>query len=435
MLAALALAVFGVAAAQPHSSPRPLGLKSATSPHSLLAVQLGRHGDDGQHLVRVDPLSLRPRRGPRLTVTGHAFGWSYSPDGRVLALGDDSGGEVFLVDPRRLRMTGRVSAADYGQVFATAWVGDRLVALVNSCCLSEEPSADEGFALAVIDPQRRRRISSRPLDGSVAGVAHTRSALVVLLGPKNALGAARLAVVDADGSIRTVTLDRVLAGQERPAQQDAYARFAAPGLALDPGGGRAFVVGAGAPIAEVDLSSLAVSYHEVSTPISLRGRIGAWLEPAAEAKVPLAGPVRSARWVGAGFLAVWGHDTEVTGQGREVHMREIPAGVKLIDTRAWSSRTLDPAASSLAVAGDTLIAYGARWDSATRKMSGVGLTAFDQTGTVRFKRFGSTPIHAVQPLGSRIAVQESARFYSVLDARTGGTLARFKGTMPQPLLR
>jgi hypothetical protein len=433
VLVALALAVFGVAAAQPHSSPRPLGLKGATSPHSLLAFQTGRHGD--QHLVRVDPLSLRPHRGPRLIVTGHGFGWSYSPDGRVLALGDDSGGEVFLVDRRRLRMTGRVSAADYGQVFATAWIGERLFALVNTCCAADEPSADEGLVLAVIDPQRRLRLSARPLDGSLQSFAKTRSGLVLLLGPKHALGPARLALVDAEGAMRTVTLDRVLAGQERPPQQDAYARFAAPGLALDPTGTRAFVVGAGAPIAEVDLSSLAVSYHEVSTPISLLGRIGAWLEPAAEAKMPLAGPVRSARWVGDGFLAVWGHDTEVTGQGRDVHMREIPAGVKLIDTRAWSSRTLDPAASSLAVAGEMLIAYGARWDSATRKMSGVGLTAFAPDGAVRFKRFGATPIHAVQPLGSRIAVQDSARFFSVLDARTGQRLGRFKGTMPQPLLR
>jgi hypothetical protein len=281
VLAALALGVLGAAARHPHSAPRPLGLKSASSPHSLLAFQVGRYGD--QHLVRVDPLSLRPRRSPRLLVTGHGFGWSYSPDGRVLALGDNSGGEVFLVDPRRLRLTGRVSAADYGQVFATAWIGGRLFALVNTCCMSDEPYADEGIALAVIDPQRRQKLFSRPLDGSLQGFAETRSALVLLLGPKNALGPARIAVVDADGSMRTVTLDRVLAGQERPAHQDAHARFAAPGLALDPGGARAFVVGAGAPVAEVNLATLAVSYHELSTPISLLGRIGAWLEPAAEA--------------------------------------------------------------------------------------------------------------------------------------------------------
>ncbi len=433
MLAALALAAFGVAAAQPQSSPRPLGLKSTASPHSLLAFAFGRHGD--QHLVRVDPLTLRQRRGPRLAVTGHALGWSFSPEGRVLALGDNSGGEVFLVDPRRLRLTGRVSAADYGQVFATAWIGEHLLALVNTCCMSDEPDTDEGLALAVIDPQRRQRLLSRPLDGSLQGFAQTPSVLVVLLGPKNALGPARITVVDADGSMRTVTLDRVLAGQERPAQQDGHARFAAPGLALDPGGARAFVIGAGAPIAEVDLTTLAVSYHDVSTPISLLGRIGAWLEPAAEAKVPLAGPMRRARWVGDGFLAVWGHDTEVTGRGRNVQMREIPAGVKLIDTRTWTIRTLEPDAVALAVAGDTLVAYGVRWDSAARKRSGMGLTAFGPSGEVRFKRFGNAPIALVEPLGSRIAVfRDAALSYSVLDARTGEVLGRFKGPMPQPLV-
>jgi hypothetical protein len=433
VLAALALSMLTVAVGRWDSAPRTLGLKSAASPHSLLAFQVGREGD--QHLLRIDARTLRPRRGPRLLVTGHAFGWSYSPDGRLLALGDDSGGEVFLVDTRRLSLAGRVSASDYGQVFATAWLGERLLALANLCCHSDEPATEEGFVLAVIDPERRRRLSARPLDGSIQGIAHTSSALVLLLGPRNALGPTRIAVVDAEGAMRSATLDRIFSGQDRDAHDRPYARSATPGLALDLSGDRAFVVGAGAPVAEVDLTTLAVSYHDLSTPISLLGRIGSWLEPAAEAKVPLAGPVRSARWLGDGFLAVWGHDTEVTGEGRNVHMREIAAGVKLIDTRGWRVRTLDPAAVSFAVAGETLLTYGARWDSATRKMSGVGLTAFGPTGSVRYKRFGSASIHIVHPLGSRIAVQDSPRFYSILDARTGGVLHRFRGAMPQPLIR
>jgi hypothetical protein len=424
----LVLAVLGatLAATASGRSPRPLTLKASDAPHSVLAFQAGAQGD--QRLVRVDARTLRARRGGSLVVTGHTLGWSYSPDGRWLALGDDSGGEVFLVDTRTLRLAGRVSAADFGQVFATAWVGDVLFAVAHQCCDSDTPYTKASYLLSMIDPERRHRINAWTLDGSIQGIARTRSALILLLAPEDALGPTQVAVVDPDGAMRTTTLDRIISGQ-------ANGRFARPGLAVDGAGSRAFVVGAQAPVAEVELSTLTVSYHDLSKPVSLLGRLRNWLEPEAEAKVPLSGPARDARWLGNGFLAVWGSDTEVTGQGRDMQIRDIPAGVKLIDTRSWTVRTLDPGASALAVAGETLLTYGASWSSATRKMSGVGLTAHAPTGAVLYRRFGSAPLYGVQPLGTRIAVQDTPRSYSVLDVETGEVLHRVKGTMPRLLVR
>jgi hypothetical protein len=425
-LLVLTLAGATLATAASGHSPRPLTLKASAPPHTVLAFQAGPEGD--QRLVRVDARTLQARRRGGLIVTGHTLGWSFSPDGRRLALGDDSGGEVFLVDTRTLRLAGRVSAVDYGQVFSTAWVGGYLLALTHLCCDEDRPETNPGYSLSILDPDRRQRISVRRLDGSIQGIARTPSTLVLLLAPLDAIGPVRIAVVDADGAMRSTTLDRIVAGQ-------ANGRFASPGLALDSAGTRAFVVGAQAPIAEVDLATLTVSYHDLTAPVSLLGRLRNWLEPEAEAKVPLSGPRRSARWLGNGFLTVWGSDSEVTGQGRDVHVRDIPAGVKLIDTRSWTVRTLDPGASSLAVAGETLFTYGATWNSATRKLSGVGLTAHAPTGAVLYKRFGSSPLYGVQPLATRIAVQDKPRSYSVLHVETGEVLRRVQGTMPQLLVR
>ena len=368
-------------------------------------------------------------------VAGHSFGWSFSPDGRLLALGDNSGGEVWLVDTRRLRLSGRISAADYGGVLATAWIDGRLLAITELCCYSDEPTNEEGLRLTVLDPEARRKVTELPIEGSLQAVAATRSALVLLVGPRRKLGSARLFLVDAQGRMQTAILDRIPAGQEWEPAGPSPARSATPGLALDTAGGRAFVVGAGAPVAEIDLSTLAVSYHDVSTPISLLGRVGAWLEPPAEAKVPLAGPVRSARWLGNGFLAVWGREVHVTGEGRDVRVRDVAAGVKLIDTRNWIVRTINPRASSLTVTHDALLTYGANFDSGTRKLYGVGLTAYGVTGSAQYHLFGSASLHSVHALGARFAVQDSPRFYTIRDAHSGRVLHRIKGAMPEPLLR
>jgi len=231
--------------------------------------------------------------------------------------------------------------------------------------------------------------------------------------------------------MRSAALDLILSGQEF----ETEGRMSSPGLAVDAAGDRAFVVGGNAPVAEIDLATLAVSYHELSTSISLFSRVRNWLEPAAAAKMPSSGPMRYARWLGNGVLAVWGSDIHVTGSGRSVESFETAAGVKLIDTRNWSVRTLDGNASRLAVADGTLLVSASLWSSAEGKAAGIGLTAYRPDGSTRFHVFGWRPLW-VQVLGSRAFVPRIGRrpAYDIVDVQTGRVVRRMRGFMPDPLL-
>jgi hypothetical protein len=141
-----------------------------------------------------------------------------------------------------------------------------------------------------------------------------------------------------------------------------------PGLAVDPGGRRAYVVDHGL-VAEVDLRTLAVGYHAPTRSTSLLARIRDWLEPAAHAKGGSA-RTRSARWLGGGLIAVTGADAQ--------HDRVLPAGLDLVDTRDWSIRTIDDDASDVRVAGDLLLAT----------TESTGLIAYGFDGDRRFELFG-----------------------------------------------
>jgi len=100
-----------------------------------------------------------------------------------------------------------------------------------------------------------------------------------------------------------------------------------------------------------------------------------WLVPPAEAKLA-AGSWRSACWLGGGTLAVWGTDARVSGDTPEsLRSRELPSGVKLIDTRAWTVRPLDPAATQASWQAGRLLAYGGLWGDDARRR-GVGITVY-----------------------------------------------------------
>jgi hypothetical protein len=427
VVALFALAGLAAVAAWPKDIPRPLGLWVA-KPKTVLALQWKR---DTAYLVRADAKTLRPIRGQSLPVAQHAYGASFSPDGKLLALGGDSG-DVWLVDTGRLRVAGSVAAEGYGHVVETAWLGGRLVAVVDRCC--SEEGVTEGLTVSVLDPVRRRGLMGHPLNGSIQAAERTDSKLVLLVGPRADLGPARLVVADAEGGLGTVVLDRIVAGSEiRPGRP--IARSARPGLALDRERNRAFVVGAGAPVAEVDLATFSVQYHELGGSASLLGRVRDWLEPRAEAKVWPDGPERHARWLGNGFLTVWGIDTESNlDQAGNPQARQASAGVRLIDTRDWSVRTLDAQASGLTVADRTLLVFGWLWDSAAQQSSGVGLTAYGQDGSRRFHRFGAAPLFAVHAVGLRAFAPVGESSYTVLDAQTGRVLRRVSGQMPEPIL-
>jgi hypothetical protein len=411
--------------------PRPLQLRGLAATHSLLAFRWTR---DSGYLARVRATTLQPLRGKQMMISGQSSGWSFSPDRRQLALGDTSGGgEIWLVDTRRLKLAGRLSTGNYGVVVETAWTGDRLLAVLDKCCYGETPSGE--LAVAVMDLSLHKVVASQELRGTIQATGSTGPVVVLLLGPPTGIGPTRLLVVDAHGRVRSSLIERILPGNEYQ-DNEPVARTAQPGLALDETGKRAFVVGAGAPVAEVDLETLGVTYHELSSPVSLIDRVRNWLDPSAFAKSAPNGPERHALWLGDGTLAVWGVDNHVerNSDGNPT-ARQTAAGIHLIETRTWTERTIDANASSLTVADGMLIATGALWDSGTQKMSGAGLTGYGPDGSKRFHRFGSASLSMVHALGSRVFVQDRPGSYSVLEAGSGRTLRRLSGQMPQPLAR
>ena len=387
-------------------------------------------------VARVDPRTLRSLPGRRVPVAGHSFGWSFSPDRSRLALGSDTPrAELRLVDLKRMRVLGDLKLARTGAVFATAWAGERrvLAVVVTPGCCGLGDTTVTG-----VDAPRRRVLWRRRLGGSLQAGERFHRSLVLVLGPPGRLiGGSRLVIVNPDGRVRSAPLNEIrsgLGGSSTQGQDRFVTDIWNPGLAIDPSGARAFVVEAGAPVAEVDLCTLRVRYHSLSKPISLLGRLHDWLEAKAEAKADQ-GPPRQALWLGRGLLAVTGFDGHAGHDPRGGQTEwATPAGLNLIDTRHWSMRTLDPRLSDAALVAGTLLAWSLAWDSRTDKFTGNGLTGYNPDGSRRFHLYGHDPISAVQPLGPRVLVGGSSgshlfRQAALLDTDSGREVRRVRSTI------
>ena len=377
-------------------------------------------------LVRVDPDSLRPRPGARVAVGSEGCAprsggsacwgvppWSYSPDRSLLAVARHEAGvvrSVRIVDVARMRVDAEVPILG-GGVGLLAWqTPDRVLALQEVCC-------DERQDLLVIDPTRHRVIARRALAGTVLRAARTPDELVLLLAPAQQIGPVQLAIVDHRGAVRTANVERILAGIQ-PRDTVRY-RVEQPGLAIDPGGRRVFVVGKGL-LAELDLASLQVSYHALTRPVSLLGRLRNWFAPDAYAK-GASGATRSAVWLGGETLAVVGTDEEET--------RIRPAGLTLIDTQRWRFRTIDRAATEIHITENLLLATGAA----------TGLAAYGFDGTERFRVQEGHPAWVEQVFEGRAYVggmraDGRPAPLRVVDLATGRTVARRAAPLPFLLL-
>jgi hypothetical protein len=231
----------------------------------------------------------------------------------------------------------------------------------------------------------------RTLGGSLQAGERFRRGFVLVLGPPgHSIGPSRLVRVGPHGGVRSAQLPDIISGNE-PARR--VTKSWNPGLAIDRAGGRAFVVQAEAPIAEVDLATMQAGSHS--------------LEPGARAADAVAGPTRQALWLGGGLLAVTGLD----------HPR-TPAGLTLIDTRSWSASRIDSHTTDVTLAGGTLFAYS--YPSGSR-----GVTGYTRDGRRRFRVFREDLIFGVQGLGPT-ALVGSRNGNALIDARTGRTLRRFR---------
>ena len=381
----------------------------------------------GGTLVRVDPHTFRPLPHPRIELGFHGYSWSYSPDRSKLVLGGFASGLRF-VDLNRFRQLGDLRENRRGGlVLAVTWPRPRRVLAVV-----QEPWGGGPLTLATVDPIKRTVLGRRSVSNRTTVVRTTanRLGLFLLLAPRAGIGPAKLLFVDARGAARTVVLARVRAGQVsgRPSTTGRVNRWWGPDLTLDLAGRRAFVVGGAAPVAEIDLRTMRVTYHELREPISFLGQLRNWLEPAAQAKGETAGPVRYARWLGDGRLAVSGFDA----RGKTPSSAR---GLKVIDTHTWAVRTLDRKAGDFVSTQRLLLAYGSWVVDGS-----LGLTAYDKTGKALWHLFRRRPIHAVQVREGRAYVRLEGTWgprgpvVTVVDLRKGKVLRTVRAPWTQLLL-
>jgi hypothetical protein len=361
-------ALAGAAPPQPSQADASSPARAAKAFPPMLGISYDSHRGT---LAWFDRLTLRTRPGRKAPLRNDFGSWAFSADRTVLATATCSGGPVQappsirFVNARTMRVLGDLRLSPHGGCGSSlTWLrSDRLLAVVH---------APGGVELAVVDPLARRLLARRPLPSRPSAVGRSRDKLVLLLSSFGEITQARLAVVDTEGVLRVATVERVLEGTIIDEEREHHTRTIRPGLAVDPDGRRAFLVPASGDVAEIDLRTLGVSYHELHRPSALRRLLG-WLAPSAHAKGPIEGPERHARWLGDGKVAVSGIDWSLTSDGDEASAMGIPAGLRLIDTRSWTTTLLSPEPIDFVVGpglmivreGRELVAFGSdgreRW--------------------------------------------------------------------------
>jgi hypothetical protein len=421
-----------VALALPATSAAPSATWPATSAGT--GPLLGLVYEGAWRLAHIESDSLEAS-GRRVYVGPNSGSWAFSPDRSLVAVAAQT-----VTGRSVVRIIDAVSLAQQAMVRLTydsgaiAWPArNRLVAL--------SPGRYGASIVEVVsyDPLARRVVHRRKVTGTLLRTARTPDGLALLLAPADeGMGQARLAVVDRDGRVRTVALD-LIAGWTQPDGEPYVFSQRVPGLAVDPEGGRLFVVPAESRALEVELATLTVRERPLSERVSLLGRLHNWLEPAAQAKAS-DGPVRYARWLGGGMLAVTGTDGKATVRNSRVERQEWrPAGLQLVDTSPWSVRTIDERASSFVLADGLLLATGSSvtYESGTETRSSMGLVAYGRDGDERFALFPDREPWIAGVVEGRAYVGfggGSGQTLSVVDLATGQVVGRHEGIVPQLLL-
>ena len=374
--------------------------------------------------------TLAPLAGRRVALGRNTGAWTFSPNRRGLAIGVDRALGLRIVDVRALKRVADVHTLN-GNVLAAAWLSPRRIVGLDRA------------GIFVVDPIAKRMVAFRQVEATLVAWARAQSSLVLLLGPPPdgipvapvttggaGLGAARLLLIGADGRARSVPLDRIRTGAtfDTAGPPERWV----PGLAVDAAGGRAFVVGSGDLVAEVNLQTLAVAYHELREHTSLLHRALGWLFPAAAAKGPIAGPTRQAAWLGNGLLAITGDDVRVTVRPREIDVASKPLGLKLVDTRDWAVRTLEPRATGFAQADGVLLAYGGSYDAQYRAADGMGLAAYTIDGKKLYHLFGDSPLFWATVAGSNVYAAPDGKIVAV-DLASGRVMRSLDAPLPQIL--
>ena len=303
--------------------------------HSLLAVT---SGTGSQTLLHVDARTLAPLDERAVTLEPGSGLVLRSPDKSLLAVA--TGGTLTFVDTVQMAKTGALQIPSVNRLSPVAWpVAQRLFVLAFTAAKTE---------LLIVDPVSRALVIRKPLPEGNSFVVALPSGIAYLAWPYNGVLPARVAVVGLDGTMRSVTVGRISAGIHWHLVRGVQVGdISQPGLTADASGTTAYLVGAGNLIAEIDLASLAVTYHSLAS---------ASTRSLARVEKALNGPTRYARWLGDGQLVFSGTNAKITiGRNKSVKETWTPVGVAVVDTRTWRSRMIDPSAGGFLAADNVLV--------------------------------------------------------------------------------
>jgi hypothetical protein len=305
--------------------------------------------------------------------------------------------------------------AGYRGVFGLVWARERrLLALAGPPYMRAWP--------VVVDPVRRRVVHRSSVRGAPIRwqAAGDRLVFVSVAERHSRPSRARLLSYDAQGRLRRLRLDRIVAGNWR-AGRGPWRRVE-PGLAAT--AKRAYVVAAdGRLVAEVDLSAWRLAYHEASEARSAWQGLGELIEPPAYAKGPLKSSTRDAQVLPGGAIVVTGEDMDATDEAQDV--KTTAYGVRLIDPRSWTSRTVDHDAQAVTVAGGVVLAR--RWScrGCINALPSIGLRGYDTAGQLQFTRFPDAEVSVLGAAGGHAYVgvrRNRAHRIHVIERETGNTV-------------
>lgn len=355
----------------------PAAFASPGVSHPPLLGMAFPHGTN--RLVWLDPLTLKVKGSQSLNLPAFST-WRQSPDASRLVFSGHAG-TLRFVDANSLRMIGTVRLPGFTDP-DMAWATPRTLFVFDT------------LSIAAVDPvtlrvKWRKRLPTAFTPFGPESEASTPSGLIFLLSPMDgSVGATTLVSVDLAGRFRSIVLPQIQSGATQDPSGASLFTGSQPGLAIDPVGGQAYIVGGTGTVAQVDLSTLAVSSH--NQPRTL-----------AHADKVLSGPTREAIWLGDGLIAVTGENDRAWLDANHKYQETVsPAGLTIIDTRTWTTRLVDPGVSAVTVAGGTLLASGESWDTTTGTSNlnptGEGLNAYTTAGTLAFHLLGQTPVQQVR---------------------------------------
>jgi hypothetical protein len=184
--------------------------------------------------------------------------------------------------------------------------------------------------LLVIDPSNGRVVRSVPFHGSVLTAQRLRNHYAVfLVSDTRDIGPARLVVATPTGRLRSLSLTRIRAGYLDSGEGDETSQGWTPGLAVS--GSTAWVIGAHAPVARVNLRSMKVRYHHVPDLMRTHTPESSPFQPGSDGFLTTLD--RTATWVGHHELLVTGSEEHPVPNSDKI--QQLGRTAQLLDARTW----------------------------------------------------------------------------------------------------